>query len=293
MPDFLDRFAQATADPPADPPLSLQLLFADPLDLVPDAVTVAVRDYHPELRDAAVELESVAGNPVAAAVLSAGGPPAALLGLVRWGRHVVKLAGCDAPMPYGPVETCVGPAMIPPPMKVDAKQHRSHVLVYYAGTDPDPVERYVALAAVAGALARFGAVVVMNEEARTAVPALDLIPEPGEDVMATLRALPVPYLWGGFVKLDVGDQARPWARTFANPGLGLPDLAYHLPGHEATGRTFQWFAGMLGYLARMKETFVAGDAIDLGDGVKLRLREPTDAEWYLESRGTMLVVEVE
>ena len=139
-------------------------------------------------------------------------------------------------------------------------------------------------------MARFGAVVVLNEEARAAVPALDLIPDPGEDALATLRSLPVPYLWGGFAKLDVGDPDRPWARTFANHRLGLPDLATHLTGHAETGRTFQLFAGLLGYLTQMQETFAAGDVLDLGDA-KLRLREPAEAEWYLESPGPLLVVE--
>lgn len=289
-PDFLDRFAGPTA-PGQPPPLSLQLLFADPLDLTAGAVSASLRDYHPDLREAAVELVPVASNPLAARAVSADGPPAALLGLIEWGRHRVKLIGCDAPMPYGPVEACVGPAMIPPPMKVDAKQHRSHVLLYYAGTDPDPLEQYVSLAAVAGALGRFNGIVVMNEEARAAVPALDLIPEPGEEALRTLRSLPVPYLWGGFVKLDVGDPARPWVRTFACHRLGLPDLALHLTGHDRTSRAFQLFSGLLGYLTQTGEAFAAGDTIDLGEGTPLRLREPTDDEWYLESPGTMLVVE--
>ena len=41
---------------------------------------------------------------------------------------LIKFLHSLEPMPYGPVETCVGPALIPPPMKVDAKQHASHTL---------------------------------------------------------------------------------------------------------------------------------------------------------------------
>ena len=48
---------------------------------------------------------------------------------------------------------------------------------------------------------------------------------------------------------------------------------------------------MLGYLKAMGETFVAGDTVDLGHGPKLRLREPTELEWWLESTGPLLVVE--
>jgi hypothetical protein len=137
-------------------------------------------------------------------------------------------------------------------------------------------------------LARYDAIVVLNEEARTACPALDLIPDDGEEVLTTYRNLPIPYLLGGFVKMQVGDDPRPWVRTFANQRLNLPNLAVHLNSHEDTGSTFELFAGLLGYLRKMNETFTAGDTLDLGDR-KLTLRAPTDVEWWLD--GGVLVVE--
>lgn len=276
---MLDRFAAAAL--PADPQ-ALQLLFFDPPAFDADAVTAFLR---PHLPDATCELA-----PAPPGVVNADGPPATVVGLVTFGEHTIKLIHFDAPMPYGPVEACVGPAMIPPPMKVDSKQHKSHTLLYHTGGGADPLERFVALCAVAGALARFDAIVVMNEEARAAVPAFDLIPDDGEDALNTYRTLPIPYLLGGFLKMDAGD-GGPWVRTFANHRLNLPNLARHLTGHDQTGATFQLFAGMLGYLRVMGETFTAGDTIDLGDGPKLHLRESTEAEWWLDSVGPLLVVE--
>lgn len=287
MHSFYDRFTAAVTDPD---PQGLQLLFFDVPELHADAVTAFLR-AQPELATATCELASVADVPAVAKLVSGDGPPASVFGLIQWANHTVKLVLCGGPMPYGPVESCVGPALIPPPMKVDAKQHKSHALLYYAGTHPDPTERFVALCAVAGALARFDAIVTLNEEARAAVPALDLIPDDGEDALATYRNLPIPYLLGGFTKMDTGDPERPWVRTFAAHRLGLPNLARHLDGHHHTGETFQLFAGMLGYLRQMGETFTAGDTIDLGTGPKLHLRAPTDAEWFLDSDGVMLVVE--
>lgn len=277
---MLSRFAAAVLPPD---PQTLQLLFFGPPPLTADAIVAALKPHMP---DAACELA-----PAPPGVVSGDGPPAAVVGLVEFGDHVVKLVLFHAPMPYGPVEACVGPALIPPPMKVDAKQHTAHALLYHAGSHPDPLERFVALCAVAGALARFDAIVVMNEEARAAVPAFDLIPDDAEDALNTYRTLPVPYLLGGFVKLDTGDADRPWVRTFANHRLGLPNLARHLSGHAQTGETFGLFAGMLGYLRQMGEAFTAGDTVDLGGGAKLRLRAPTEAEWWLEGEGEMLVVE--
>lgn len=284
---FSSRFTAAVV---SDPPFGLQVLYAGGLDLPADGVAAAVRGHHPAMADAVVELVPAAGEPAATA-FAGNGPLVAVLGLVSWGTHVVKLVGCAAPMPYGPIETCVVPAALPPDLKSEAVRHAGHVLLYYAGFDPDPLEKYVALAAVAAAVSRFRGLVILNEDARAAVPAFDLIPEENEDIFATLRGLPIPYLWGGFVKLDVGDPARPWARSFANSKFGLPDFAYHLPGHADTRRVFQLFAGLVGYLRQTGETFAAGDTIDLGAGPKLRLRSPTDAEWYLQSDGTMLVAE--
>ena len=275
---MLDRFVAAALPPD---PQALQLLFFDPPALDAEAITAFLR---PHLPDATCELA-----PAPIGVVNADGPPASVVGLVTFGEHVMKLIHFDAPMPYGPVEACVGPAMIPPPLKVDSKQHKAHTLLYHTG-ETDALEQFVALCAVAGALARFDAIVVLNEEARTAVPAFDLIPDDGEDALNTYRTLPIPDLLGGFLKLDAGD-GGPWVRTFANHRLNLPNLARHLTGHEQTGETFQLFAGMLGYLRTVGETFTAGDTVDLGDGPKLHLREPREQEWWLDSSGAMLVVE--
>ncbi len=282
--DFAARFCV-----PPDPQ-SFQLLFPGPLDLDADGLEIILRDYHPAFEAVRVELGEVKANPALAALVSADGPPASVLGEIVWPAHRILLAGFDAPMPHGPVAACVPTAMMPDELKADAIAHGAHVLLYHAGDHPDPFERCVALGAVAGALARFGAVVTLNEEARAAVPAFDLTPEDGEDILATLRGLPIPYLYGGFAKLDVGDPDRPWARTFACHRLGLPDLARHLPGHDRTAETFKLFGGLLGYLRTTGERFQPGDTLDLGDG-KLTLRAPAEREWWLESPGETLVVE--
>ncbi len=263
-----------------DDPPSLQVLYFETEPLHAEAL----RAFLPAAWAGAI----VEFGPAPAA--DSDGPAFIQAGEVRFGSHIIKMLHSLEAMPYGPVETCVGPALIPPPMKVDAKQHKSHTLLYHSGDEPDAMEKFVALCAVAGALARFDAIVVLNEEARTACPALDLIPDEGEDVLATYRNLPIPYLLGGFVKMNVGDDPKPWVRTFANQRLNLPNLATQLSSHEETGSTSELFAGLLGYLRKMNETFTACDTLDLGDR-KLTLREPTDAEWWLDSDGVLLVVE--
>lgn len=282
--DFLNRFSAAAVGPE---PLGLQILFFDPPPPSAAALTDALA---PHLPGVSVELLPVAGLPEAASVVSADGPPAAVLGLISWPGTTVKLVTFDAPMPYGPVESCVGPALIPPPMKVDAAQHRAHALLYFAGKPNDPLEAYVSLCAVAGGLARLGGLVVLNEEARAAVPALDLIPDDGEDALQTYRTLPIPYLFGGFVRMDAQHDGK-WVRSFANHRLGLPNLAMRLTTPDQGRQAFLTFAGLLGYLRQMNETFAAGELLDLGDGTKFTLREPTESEWFLDSPGTMFVLE--
>ncbi len=284
---FLERFAAAKT---AANPLGLQLLFFAAPELDADALLTFLR-VEPELTEAGGELVRVADVPGAAAFIGGEGPPTSVLGLFSWGDHAVKLAQFDAPMPYGPVESCVGPALLPPPMKVDAKQHLAHILLFYAGTHTDVREQFVALCAMAGALARYEqAICVLNEDARTACPAFDLIPDPGEDALATYRQLPIPYLLGGFTKLTVGDAGVLWARTFANHRLGLPDLAIRMTDHQQTARFFQLFTGIAGYLLEMKETLTPGESLDLGDGTTYQVREPLDEEEFLTSPGLMLVL---
>jgi hypothetical protein len=282
-----------SAPGPAEPP-SLQVLFVEPPGIPGTALTAALRDYHPELAAATAEIVPVSELPPEANVVSPDGPPAAAVGLIAWGKHVLKLILFPAPMPASAVEGCLRPALLPPEMKSDARAHRGHALLYYAGAETDPLEQLVALGAVAGALARFHAIVTLNEEARAAIPSFALLPdEEGEDMLRSLRTLPIPYLYGGFVKMELTDVPGVWVRTFANHRLGLPNLAYHAAGHDEGQQVFGLFAGVLGYLRETGLTFEIGEIVRVGEGdnTHLRVRAPAEAEWWLESRGPMLVLD--
>ena len=289
--DFLDRFfgraapGAMAANPALEAPLGLQFLFAAPPDLDADALTLALRGFHPELDSAKVEL-----FPVPPEKAAPDETPPAFLGLAGWGGHVVKLVGFHAPMPREVVEACVRPAHFADELKQAAYRNAAHVLLYYAGYHADALEQYVALAALAATLARFGAVVVMNEPARSAIPAAALLPhEDDGDSLESLRALPLPLLYVGFVKLEVDGQAGVWMRTFGCQLLGLPDLALRADGHHHGTQVFEIFGNMLDYLRRSGRSFAAGDTMQVGDDEFLRVRLRTDDEWYLESDGEMLV----
>lgn len=288
--DFLDRFfgraapGAMAANPALEAPLGLQLLFPAPPALDADALTLAVRGFHPDLTAASVEL---------LAMPLAGGdePQPVALGLIGWAAHVVKLVAFDAPMPREAVEACVRPAHFDDELKQAAYSHAAHVLLYYAGYHPDPLEQYVALAVVGAALARLGATTVLNEPARSAVPAVALLPHEGDeaDAVGTLRSLPLPFLFVGFVKLEVDGQPGVWMRTFGANLLGLPDLALLAAGHHEGSFAFEVFGNVLDYLRRTGRELAAGDTMQVGDDEFLRVRPRTAAEWYLDSEGEMLV----
>lgn len=290
--DFLDRFfgraapGAMTANVALETPLGLQLLFPAPPDADADALALALRGFHPELASAQVELFPVPTDKAAPHET----PPSAL-GLVGWGPHVVKLVAFAAPMPPEVVEACVRPAHFDDDLKRAAYAHRGHVLLYYAGYHPDPLEQYVALAAAAAALGRFGAVVTMNEPARAAIPAVALLPHDGDadDALESLRALPLPLLYAGFVKLEVDGQPGVWMRTFGCELLDLPNLALRADGHHEGTFVFEVFGNMLDYLRRSGKTLAVGDELQVGDDEFLRVRLRTDDEWYLDAGGEMLV----
>lgn len=260
-----------------DPPAYIALFPSVP-DLDADALTLALRNYHPELVTATAELAPEGANTI---------------GLFGWDRHVVKLAAFASPLSAAILEKCVGPAHYDPELKAEAFRHQAHVLLFYAGYETDPLEQHVALATAAAMMAHFGALVVLNEKGRTSIPAPALLPheeDPG-DTLHTLRTFPLPLLYAGFVKLDVEDEPGVWMRTFGCPVFKLPDFAFHADEHGQGTATFNLFANMLAHLREGGQPFTPGDTLNVGEGMFLRLREPNEKEWFLEREGQLLVIE--
>ena len=293
--DLLDRFfgkgvPQLGAPPVANPrladPVGLQLLFDDVFALDANEVTLALRDYHSDMATATAELFAVPPKPGAS-------DEPAVMGLLAWERHVIKLVGFTSPMPADAVKACVQPAHFDPQFKQLAYDHKSHIMLYYAGYELDPLEQYVALAAAAGAVAYFGASFVLNETARTAIPAAVLHPheEDADDMLAALRGFPLPLIYCGFVKMEVEGELGVWMRTYGCHRLGLPDLALRGAGHEETPVCFELFGNLLAYLRTSGKWFAPGDTLRIEDDTYLRLRARTPDEWYLESEGEMLVAD--
>lgn len=269
---------ELVAKPGIENPLSLQVVFAQPLGIDEASLTTALRAYHPSMSDARCDISDEVEQ---------------FFALAGWGRHVVKMVGFDHPFPADALENCVAPAHYPQQFKDQVRQQASHILLYYAGHETDPLEQYVALAAVAGALAGFGALAVLNETARTSLPAAVFADEDmGEHSLEILRDLPLTMLYCGFVKYQVEGVQGVWMRTYGSDAFGLPDFAALATGHHEGQRYMDIFNNVLGYLIQSGAQMEAGHTMQIGETEFMRLREPAEAEYYLQGPGPVLVAEI-
>lgn len=260
------------------PGLSLQLLVEGSLQLQPARVQAALRAWHPSLREAAftaLPWEKETG---------------AHLGLITWGGHRVQLAGFDTPMPPAALEQCVQPSHYGPELKSRARGHSAHLLLWYAGQESSPFEQYVALAAVAGALASLGAFVVLNSDAHTSAPTAPLCPT-DQDRLDFLRSLPLQLLFCGLVKLEVEGTHGVWMRSFGAHLLGLPDFARLAHGHDEGQFTFMVFERVWQYLRGSNARFEVGHTLQAGRGMAMRLRHAREEEYFLQNPGELFVME--
>ncbi len=270
--------AALSANPDIAQPLSLQVLFAAPLAIDEAALTAALRAYHPSMETARAEI--AADMPE-------------FLGLAGWDRHVVRLVGFDAPYPKDALEACVAPAHYPATVKDEVRGHASHIILYYAGFETDPLEQYVALAAVAGALTGFSAMAVLNEHAHTSLPAGVFAAESlGDESLDLLRELPLTMLYCGFVKYDVEGVQGVWMRTYGADAFGLPDFAALASGHDEGEYYSNMFNNIMSYMLDSGAELAAGHTMQIGENAYMKLRAPAEQEYYLDGPGQVLVAEI-
>jgi len=267
-----------TANSEAENPLALTVLFAGQPAIDANELTKTLGAYHPSMRRARVELEPSLEAP---------------FGLVGWEKHVVKLVGFNAPMPKESVEACVAPSHYPAEVKAQVRAHLGHIILYYAGFEENPLEQYVALAAVAGALVEFDGLAVLNETARTSLPAgIFTHAELGDDSLEVLRDFPLTTIFCGFVKYDVEGVQGVWMRTYGAGALGCNDLAALAEGHHEGSKYSELFNNILRYQFDSGAEFAAGHTMQVGESTYAKLREPLESEYFLHDPQKALVMEM-
>lgn len=270
--------AALLANPDIAQPLSLQVLFAEPLAITEAALADALRAYHPTMAKARAEIAPDMPE---------------FLGMAGWDKHVVRLVGFNAPYPKDGLEACVAPSHYPAAMKDEVRAHASHIILYYAGFETDPLEQYVALAAVAGALTGFKALAVLNEHAHTSLPAGVFAAESlGEESMDLLRTLPLNMLYCGFVKYEVEGVQGVWMRTYGGDAFGLPDFAALAAGHDEGEVYSTTFNNIMSYMLESGAELAAGHTMQIGEDAYMKLREPAQEEYFLDGPGQVLVAEI-
>ncbi|MET1076777.1 MAG: DUF4261 domain-containing protein [Pseudomonas sp.] len=267
------------ANPAIENPLSLILLFAD-LRLDAQALQQQLRAFDRSMAAALVEFEPDF-------------PAEQPIGLAGWGPHVIKLIGFAAPMPADALEACVAPAHYPAELKDQARAHRAHVILYYAGDATSALDQYLALAAVAGALSHLGAQIVVNETANTSLPAQMLAdPESKGKHLKLLQALPLLMLFCGFVKYEVEGTPGVWMRTYGADRFGLPNFAALAEGHDQGQWYFEIFGNVLGYLQTSGAQMGEGHSMQVGEDKFFRLRAPNPTEYFLNDAKGLWVAEI-
>ena len=274
------QVGQLVANPKLEPLIGLDVLFADKPSLNSQNLSSAMRSFHSSMRSANAEIEGALAE------------EGTMFGLVGWGKHVIRLVGFDLPMPQDAAEACIAPAHYPQDLKRRAREHKAHLLLYYAGSEDSIIERYVALAALSGVLSKLGAIVVLNEAAHTSFPAAALSGDGvGGDILELLRTLPLLILYCGFVKCEVEGIRGVWMRTYGCNLSGLPDFAAHAPGHDHGQRFFDMFDNILAYLRSSGSKLAPGHTAQVGPDDYLRFRAPTADERFLNSNGEIFVAE--
>jgi Domain of unknown function (DUF4261) len=276
--DFSGR--PLVANPDITHPLSLQVLFSDPLRVDCERLAEAFRSYHTSMSGVRCEIDPE---------LMRDGK---VLGMVGWGMHVIRLVGFEAPYPGNIVEACVAASHYPQELKQRARSHQAHIILYYAGHEASAFEQYVALAATAGVLAGVGAIVVLNESGHTSFPAAALSGSDCEgDIMDLLRALPLSILYCGLVKHEVEGIPGVWMRTYGAPLLGLPNFAAHASGHHEGQRYFDIFESIFRYLRETGARLADKHTLQIDEEEYLRFRVPREEEGFLARDSELLVVE--
>ncbi|MCP4597573.1 DUF4261 domain-containing protein [Neptuniibacter sp.] len=261
-------------------PLSLQVLFSNSFAFNSSSFESKFRSYHPSLSEAKIELDEELKQ------------QGSLIGLIGWGEHVIQIVGFDHAMPAEAVEQCIAPSHYRQDLKLQAKAHKSHIILYYKGYDDNPINQYASMALVAGFLSYFGAIVVTNESALTSFPTIALNRDNVDgDIVELIQSLPLLILFCGIVKYKVDGIDGVWLRTYGAQLLGLPDMASLARDHSISQSIFDIFSNVFGYLLNSGVKFSEGNTMQVGEDLFMKLRLPSREEYFLNGENELFVVE--
>ena len=210
------------------------------------------------------------------------------LGQVAFEQHNFQIAGLAVPLPRDLIDQTVMVSPWPAQTKAAMRQHQSFIQLTYTGTDPDPVERMIALYCLAAAFETEDLLGIVNTNAWTAHPPADFL---SPERIAQYR-LEIPFnLWFGYVRFYTDDHSY-WLVTKGHHIFDVPDLAYFLqPGDNPEG-VINLLINVFYYLYEQDTVVSAGDTLEIsGFTHPLRFSEVAELSEVLMGPAGTLVLE--
>lgn len=209
-------------------------------------------------------------------------------GLIKIGQHQLRLAGVNVPLPASTIQKTVIPTHWDDTVKQHIRSHRAHLIIYYEGYHPDPVEQMIAIYKAASALKNDALIGVVNEAAWTCHPVTHFL-----DVATILNyRQELPFaLWFGYIKLYT-DPDHYWFFTRGHYLFNVPDLAYFCTPNVKAFDIMRLFINIFYYVFEAKHEINIGDTMEVQGGNNiLRFAAVQEGADMIESPGGTLVIE--
>ena len=204
-----------------------------------------------------------------------------LLAEASFGNHLVEIIGIQAPVPKDVIERCILPSHWAADIKELMQSHRGNVVLCYAGSDPDPVEQYLALYKVAAGLRDDNVVGVLNEAAWSCHPAPIIEKLISPDLIQVCRDSPPLIFWTGFLIIETDEGF--WFFTKGYHLFGLRELVMFSEQPEGVQKVIEIFNELFYYFFFEKPEVQTGDVLGLNENQFFEFHEPAEGNPLPES----------
>jgi Domain of unknown function (DUF4261) len=211
---------------------------------------------------------------------------------IEFDNHKLQLLGLNLRVPDSTMQDTIYTSGWSKPQQDLMRSHAAHMLCFYEGHNPDPIEQMIALYKVAFCFTDKGLIGVLDDTARNCMPSsmIEVMFEPG--MLDSCREnIPLEF-WTNLIKFS-----RPgggvWLCTKGNHRFGIRDFAY-LGTVEEIKATKSLFASLFHYLRESGVTFNPGETAQIGKRLALRFTTPIEFQDYLDSPlGTLVVQKID
>ena len=213
--------------------------------------------------------------------------PQQLLGEIRFQQHRIHIAGLANPLPPELMDRTIHTTTWQPQIKASMRQHSAHLSLVYAGADPNPIEKMIAIYQTAHAFKTPNLLGVINPKAWTAHPPAEFL---CPNAIRRYRQQ-FPYnLWVGKIKFFI-DKQRYWLVTKGHHIFDAPDLAYFIQSGESSEDIIRQFNNIFFYMYQQDVNVTAGDTLTVGkNGIPMQFGEVTEYPKILMGPSGTLVI---